>query len=92
MFQKSIHCRLNLFLEQNNCLYSFQFEFRLNNSTKNALVVIVESIRKQLDARNYATGVFVDLKKAFDALGHNILLEKRVYYGIRGIAKNWFES
>ena len=55
-------------------------------------MAIVESIRKQLDARNYATGVFVDLKKAFDAVGHNILLEKHVYYGIRGIAKNWFES
>ena len=29
IFEKVIHCRLNLFLEQNNCLYPFQFGFRL---------------------------------------------------------------
>ena len=27
IFEKVIHCRLNLFLEQNNCLYPFQFVF-----------------------------------------------------------------
>ena len=29
-FEKVIHCRLNLFLEQNNYLHPFQFGFRLN--------------------------------------------------------------
>ena len=92
IFEKVIHCRLNPFLEQNNCLYPFQFGFRLNYSTNNALMTIVESIQKQLDAGNYTVGVFVDLKKAFDTVDHNILLEKLDYYGIRGVAKNWFES
>ena len=27
IFEKVIHCRLNLFLEQNSCLYPFQFGF-----------------------------------------------------------------
>ena len=35
IFEKVIHCRLNLFLEQNNCLYPFQFGFRPNYSTNN---------------------------------------------------------
>ena len=64
IFVKIIHCRLNL-LEQNNCLYLFQFGFRLNYSTNNALMAIIESIHKQLDAGNYTAGVFVDLKKGF---------------------------
>ena len=55
-------------------------------------MTIVESIQKQLNAGNYTTGVFVDLKKALDTVDHNILLEKLDYYGIRGVAKNWFES
>ena len=61
IFEKVVYCRLNLFLEQNNYLYPFQFGFRLNYSTNNALMAIVESIQKQLDAGNYyTTGVFVD--------------------------------
>ena len=53
-------------------------------------MAIVESIQKQLDAGNYTAGVFVDLKKAFDAVVHNILLEKLDYYDIRGVAKKLF--
>ena len=55
-------------------------------------MAIVKSIQKQLDAGNYTAGVFVDLKKAFDTVDHNIILEKLDYYGIRGVAKTWFES
>ena len=32
------------------------------------------------------------MQKAFDAVDHNILLEKIQHYGIRGIAHQWFKS
>ena len=53
-------------------------------------MTIVERIKKQYDAVNYTAGVFVSLKKTFDTVDHNILLEKLDYYGIRGVAKDWF--
>ena len=37
-------------------------------------------------------GVFIDLKKAFDTINHNILLEKLDHYGIRGITNQWLKS
>ena len=53
---------------------------------------IVENIQIQLDDGKYSAGVFVDLKKAFDTVDHNILLKKLHCYGVRGIANEWLAS
>ena len=46
----------------------------------------IENIQTQLDKGKYCAGVFVDLKKDFDAVDHNILPTKLDYYGIRDTA------
>ena len=56
-------------------------------------MAIVESIQNQLDTGKYRVfGVFVDLKKVSDTVDHNILLANLDSYGIKGVAKNWFDS
>ena len=87
-----MHKRLYSFLETQNFFYPAEFCFRLNVSTNNALMSITENIQTQLDEGKYCTGVFADLKKAFDTVDHNILLRKLDYNGIRGIANEWFCS
>ena len=78
--EKLIHLRLNLFLKTRNCYYPFQFGFRLNFSTNNALMSIIKNIQTQLDDGKYSAGVFFDLKKAFDTVDHNMLRKKLDYY------------
>ena len=34
-------------------------------------------------------GVFIDLKKAFDTVDHDILLDKLNHFGFRGIINDW---
>ena len=90
IIEKLMQKRLHSFLEIQNCFYPAQFGFRLNVSTNT--MSITENIQTQLDKGKYCVGVFVDLKKAFETVDHNILLRKLDYYGIRGIANEWFCS
>ena len=92
LIEKLMHRQVYSFLEQQNCFYNAQFGFRLSLSTNNALMSITENIQSQLDQNKFWAGVFVDLKKAFDTVDHEILLKKLSHYGIRGIANEWFCS
>ena len=92
LIEKLMHKRIYSFLEQQNCFYNAQFGFRLSLSTNNAQISITENIQSQLDQIKFCTGVFVDLKKAFDRVDHEILMKKLSHYGIRGIANEWFCS
>jgi retron-type reverse transcriptase len=52
----------------------------------------IDKITKAIDEGKYSVGIFLDLSKAFDTIDHNILIRKLEHYGIRGVAKDWFEN
>ena len=57
-----------------------------------ALLELTENIATALDQKECTTGVFIDLKKAFDTIDHHLLLRKLEAYGIRGMANAWLKS
>ena len=45
-----------------------------------------------MDNKLFSCAIFIDLKKAFDTVDHEILLQKLQYYGFRGLINNSFSS
>ena len=57
-----------------------------------AILGLVDIISQKIDSKSYSMGIFIDLSKAFDTKNHTILIDKFEYYGIRGVALQWFIS
>ena len=92
IFEKNLCKRLVAFLEQKQILYCPQYGFRKLYSTAMALIEITDNIKRLLDELNYVIGIFIDFKKAFDTVDHEIMLRKLDCYGIRGHANMFFRS
>ena len=75
-----------------NCTNGLMFGFRKKCSTAHSFVEITEKIKESIDSGKFGCGIFIDLKKAFDTVNHDILLRKLEHYGVRGPILKWFES
>ena len=89
VFEKLLLIRLVDFVKSFDILFNKQFGFRSGLSTSDALIEFMCDVYKSIDNDEYVISTFIDFKKAFDTVSHNILLSKLDYYGIRGHANKF---
>ena len=92
IFEKIMYRRLHNYLTMKEFFCDAQYGFRKQHSTQHAILDIINEIQNNMDKKMYSCGIFIDLKKAFDSVDHDILLGKLYHYGVRGVINNWFSS
>ena len=89
LLEKIAHQRITYFLESNNILNDKQNGFRKGFSTVSAVADLTDDIFRAINNDKLTLAVFVDFKKAFDTVCHEILCKKLEKYGVGGRVLKW---
>ena len=92
IFEKLVCGQLNFYFKEHQILTKFQSGFRKGHSTTSSLLSTTNSWLVNMDAGLINGVLFLDLKKEFDTVDHQILIKKLELYGIKNSALAWFSS
>ena len=90
IFEKILKVRMFSFLDTNSLINNSQFGFQKSVSTCDALINYIDYLN--INYKLFISTISIDLKKAFDTINHEILLNKLYIYGFRGITLSLLKS
>ena len=89
LIEKIVHARLSTFLHNYDILSEKQGGFRKGFSTAKSVADLTDMFLNNANKGQSTLAVFVDLRKAFDTVDHNILVRKLECYGIDELNLQW---
>ena len=90
MLERIVGNQITAYLQQRNSLAESQYGFRKGHNCADLLTVAVDDWLLARDKKLHTAVVFIDLKKAFDNVQHQLLLLKLQQHGIGGTVLAWF--
>ena len=72
IFEKIMFIRMQVFLNELQILYKYQFGFRKGHSTYMAHIVLMDKLKHAMENGEYVIGIYLDFSKAFATVNHAI--------------------
>ena len=90
ILERAVNSQLVNHLNSRNLLYEYQSGFRNKYSTETCLISLTDYIKGEVKRGNKVGMVLIDLRKAFDTVDGEILLQKLAAMGVTSL--DWFKS
>ena len=84
--------QLKEYADQTNLISMNEFAYRKNSVCLLAPLLLIDQWKWAIDRKSITVAAYLDLRKAFDIINHDILLSKLDMAGITGTSYNWFKS
>ena len=92
LLERLVHTKISAFLNENNSLNKGQNGFRKGRSTTGTVAELTDDILLGINNKNYTIAAFIDLRKAFDTVSHEILGKKLHKFGLHTNIIAWFKD
>ena len=92
ILEKLVHQQITTHLEENSLLAGSQHGFRKKHSTLHSIAQLTKYVNAKLDTRLPTLVDYVDFKKAFDCVQHDVLLGKLSGLSLGSPIIDWVES
>ena len=83
---------MDCFITKHNILTSCLFGFRKGFSTTHAVIKLLSNIVQAYHQKIYSACFFLDTRKVFDTVNHELLIRKLEHYGFRGQCSEYLNA
>lgn len=92
LIESVVHEQLTQYLSRNGILCNEQAGFRKGHSTESSILSVMHDLLQAREDKKKTVAVFLDLKRAFETVSRDVLIDKLKKYGFSESSTKWFKS